>query len=161
MKIFIDNGHWVDTPGKRILDWKLCEHAWNRLNAPWIVAALTGLGHDAQLLMQDQENISLSECGRRIKGIAGYTKSDAPLSVSTKPPSTCSASASARWYTDQCGASRRRRWLRYHQSLGRAPRELIHIFSVHQLVQVIGVACCTVEQTSRCCLQRVLATVGW
>jgi hypothetical protein len=29
------------------------------------------------------------------------------------------------------------------------------------LVQVIGVACCTVEQTSRCCLQRVLATVGW
>ena len=23
MKIFIDNGHWVDTPGKRILDGKL------------------------------------------------------------------------------------------------------------------------------------------
>ena len=33
MKILIDNGHGVDTPGKRSPDGKLREYAWNRLIA--------------------------------------------------------------------------------------------------------------------------------
>ena len=50
MRILIDNGHGVDTPGKRSPDEKLREYAWNRLIAGRIVAALTDLGHDAQFL---------------------------------------------------------------------------------------------------------------
>ncbi|MCQ2149097.1 MAG: N-acetylmuramoyl-L-alanine amidase [Bacteroidales bacterium] len=65
MKILID-GHGVDTPGKRSPDGKLREYAWNRLIASRIVAALTDLGHDAQLLVQEQKDISLSERCRRV-----------------------------------------------------------------------------------------------
>ena len=59
MKILIDNGHGVDTPGKRSPDGEFREYAWNRLIASRIVAALTDLGHEAQLLVPDQEDISL------------------------------------------------------------------------------------------------------
>ena len=69
MKILIDNGHGVDTPGKRSPDGKLREYAWNRLIAGRIVAALTDLGHDAQLLVPEQEDISLSERCRRVNAI--------------------------------------------------------------------------------------------
>lgn len=65
MKIIIDNGHGVDTPGKRSPDGKLREYAWNRLIAGRIVAVLTDLGHDVQLLVPEQEDISLSERCRR------------------------------------------------------------------------------------------------
>ena len=69
MKILIDNGHGVDTPGKRSPDGKLREYAWNRLIASRIVAALTDLGHDARLLVPEQEDISLSERCRRVNAI--------------------------------------------------------------------------------------------
>lgn len=69
MIILIDNGHGVDTPGKRSPDEKLREYAWNRLIAGRIVAALTDLGHDAQLLVPEQEDISLSERCRRVNAI--------------------------------------------------------------------------------------------
>ena len=69
MKILIDNGHGLDTPGKRSPDGKLHEYAWNRLIAGRIVAALTDLGHDAQLLVPEQEDISLSERCRRVNAI--------------------------------------------------------------------------------------------
>ena len=69
MKILIDNGHGLDTPGKRSPDGKLREYAWNRQIAGRIVAALTDLGHDAQLLVPEQEDISLSERCRRVNTI--------------------------------------------------------------------------------------------
>jgi len=69
MKILIDNGHGVDTPGKCSPDGKLREYAWNRLIAGRIVAALNDLGHDAQLLVPEQEDISLSERCRRVNAI--------------------------------------------------------------------------------------------
>ncbi|MCQ2152893.1 MAG: N-acetylmuramoyl-L-alanine amidase [Bacteroidales bacterium] len=62
----MDNGHGVDTPGKRSPDGKLREYAWNRLIASRIVAAPTDLGHDAQLLVPEQKDISLSERCRRV-----------------------------------------------------------------------------------------------
>ena len=68
MKILIDNGHVADTPGKRT-DGKLREYAWNRLIVGRIVAALSDLGHDAQLFVPEQEDISLSERCRRVNAI--------------------------------------------------------------------------------------------
>ena len=66
MKILIDNGHGIDTPGKRSPDGVLREYAWNRLIASRIVSALTDLGHDASLLVPEQDDIPLPERCRRV-----------------------------------------------------------------------------------------------
>lgn len=47
MKNLIDNGHGIDTPGKRSPDGVLREYAWNRMISGRVVSALTDLGHDA------------------------------------------------------------------------------------------------------------------
>lgn len=59
MKILIDNGHGIDTPGKRSPDGVLREYAWNRLIAGRVVSALTDLGHDAALLVPETEDLPL------------------------------------------------------------------------------------------------------
>lgn len=66
MKILIDNGHGIDTPGKRSPDGVLREYAWNRLIAGRVVSALTDLGHDAALLVPEPEDIPLPERCRRV-----------------------------------------------------------------------------------------------
>ena len=66
MKILLDNGHGIDTPGKRSPDGLLREYAWNRLIASRIVTPLTDLGHDAALLVPEQEDIPLPERCRRV-----------------------------------------------------------------------------------------------
>ena len=47
MKILIDNGHGIDTKGKRSPDGRLLEYAQNRLLAGRIVSALQARGLDA------------------------------------------------------------------------------------------------------------------
>ena len=65
MKILIDNGHGRETPGKRSPDGRLLEYAYTRGIARRIVSALTAQGHDAELLVPEQEDISLQErCSR-------------------------------------------------------------------------------------------------
>jgi N-acetylmuramoyl-L-alanine amidase len=66
MLILIDNGHGHNTPGKRSPDGKFLEYAYNREIATRIVADLTDRGHNAQLLVQEPEDIPLSERVRRI-----------------------------------------------------------------------------------------------
>lgn len=66
MKILIDNGHGIDTPGKRSPDGVLREYAWNRMIAGRVVTALTDLGHDAQLLVPELEDIPLPERCQRV-----------------------------------------------------------------------------------------------
>ena len=66
MKILIDNGHGRETPGKRSPDGRLLEYAYTRGIARRIVSALTALGHDAELLVPEQEDISLKERCRRV-----------------------------------------------------------------------------------------------
>ena len=65
MKILIDNGHGVDTPGKRSPDGRFREYAYNRLIARAIVEHLQCRGYDAQLLVPEDEDISLQERVRR------------------------------------------------------------------------------------------------
>ena len=69
MKILIDNGHGRETPGKRSPDGTLREYAWNRLIAGQIVNRIVALGHDAQLLVPEEEDISLKERCRRVNSI--------------------------------------------------------------------------------------------
>ena len=66
MKILIDNGHGRETPGKRSPDGRLLEYAYTRGIAHRIVSALTDLGHDASLLVPEQEDIPLPERCRRV-----------------------------------------------------------------------------------------------
>ncbi len=65
MKILIDNGHGVDTMGKRSPDGRLLEYAENRLLAGRIVSALKAQGHDAELLVPEDNDVSLFQrCDR-------------------------------------------------------------------------------------------------
>ena len=69
MKILIDNGHGHDTPGKRSPDGKFREYAYNREIAKRIVADLIDRGLDAELLVPEDNDISLQERVRRANKI--------------------------------------------------------------------------------------------
>ena len=69
MKILIDNGHGHNTPGKRSPDGKFREYAYNREIAKRIVADLIDRGHDAELLVPEDNDISLEERVRRVNKI--------------------------------------------------------------------------------------------
>ena len=65
MKILVDNGHGVETPGKRSPDGRLREYAWNRLIARRVVGRLVVKGMDAELLVPEERDVSLRErCAR-------------------------------------------------------------------------------------------------
>ena len=66
MKILIDNGHGLTTPGKRSPDGLFREAFYNREIAKKLVATLQHRSYDAQLLVPEDEDIPLSERVRRI-----------------------------------------------------------------------------------------------
>ena len=69
MKILIDNGHGHNTPGKRSPDGKFREYAYNREIAKHIVADLIDRGYDAELIVPEDNDISLEERVRRANKI--------------------------------------------------------------------------------------------
>ena len=69
MKILIDNGHGLNTPGKRSPDGTFLEASYNREIAKRIVAALTDRGYDAQLLVPEDHDIPLSERAKRVNTV--------------------------------------------------------------------------------------------
>lgn len=69
MKILIDNGHGLMTAGKRSPDGKFLEYACNREIAKRIVADLIDRGYDAELLVPEDNNITLEERVRRVNKI--------------------------------------------------------------------------------------------
>ena len=87
MLILIDNGHGLDTPGKRSPDGKFLEYAYNREIATRIVTDLTDRGHNAQLLVPEPEDIPLSERVRRINAhCLSHHSSPAPHQSSPARP---------------------------------------------------------------------------
>lgn len=69
VKIFLDPGHGVNTPGKRSPDGRFWEYAYNRLISSGIVQHLIYRGYDAELLVPEPYDICLKERVRRINGI--------------------------------------------------------------------------------------------
>lgn len=69
MKILLDNGHGIDTPGKRSPDGLFREYAYNRYLAFRIRERLQKLGLDCRLLVPEREDISLQERCRRVNKI--------------------------------------------------------------------------------------------
>ena len=65
MKILIDNGHGIQTKGKRSPDGKLLEYAYTREIAKQVVTELKNKGYDSELLVPDDDDIPLSERVRR------------------------------------------------------------------------------------------------
>ncbi len=66
MKILIDNGHGIQTKGKRSPDGTLLEYAYTRELARQIVTILKSRGYDSELLVPEDDDIPLSERVRRI-----------------------------------------------------------------------------------------------
>jgi len=66
MKIFIDNGHGLMTAGKRSPDGQFREPFYNREIARRVVADLRDRGLDAELLVPEDDDISLIERVRRV-----------------------------------------------------------------------------------------------
>lgn len=61
MKILIDPGHGLDTPGKRSPDGRFLEAQFNREISRNIVCELKDRGYDAELLVNESTDISLKE----------------------------------------------------------------------------------------------------
>lgn len=66
MKLLIDNGHGKDTAGKRSPDGRLREWSYTREIARKVVERLQKEGYDAQLIVTEDKDISLSERVRRV-----------------------------------------------------------------------------------------------
>ena len=65
MKILIDNGHGIQTKGKRSPDGTLLEYAYTRELARQIVTTLKARGYNSELLVPEDDDIPLSERVRR------------------------------------------------------------------------------------------------
>lgn len=69
MKILIDNGHGINTAGKCSPDGKHREWAWTREVAQMLLEELTKRGYDAQRIVTENTDISLTERARRVNAI--------------------------------------------------------------------------------------------
>lgn len=66
MKILIDNGHGSNTLGKRSPDGSLLEYKYTREIAKRVVEELKARGYDAERLVTEEYDVSLSERCRRV-----------------------------------------------------------------------------------------------
>lgn len=69
MKILIDNGHGVNTAGKKSPDKQLLEYKYNREIAIKLVAELKAKGYDAERIVTEDTDISMGERCRRVNAI--------------------------------------------------------------------------------------------
>ena len=94
MKILIDPGHGVDTQGKRSPKGEfgvLREYAFNRAIAKPLVERLKKLGYDAELVVSEDEDISLGERCRRTNRLCDKlgTKNCIFISIHSNASSNC------------------------------------------------------------------------
>lgn len=82
MKILIDNGHGIDTPGKQSPDGFFREYAYTRFLASQIQERLLALNLDARLLVPELEDISLKERCRRVNAICKEFGNDQVILIS-------------------------------------------------------------------------------
>lgn len=69
MKILIDNGHGVDTAGKRSPDGVFREYKFAREVAAAVVEQLKALGYDAERIVTEEHDISLQERCKRTNAV--------------------------------------------------------------------------------------------
>ena len=69
MRVLIDPGHGIDTPGKRSPDGKFREYLWNRQVADLLGARLVAMGIDASPVVTETNDIPLSTRVQRVNRI--------------------------------------------------------------------------------------------
>lgn len=69
MKILLDNGHGIDTPGKRSPDGRLFEWQYTREIVKLIYNKLSSWGYDVEIIVPEDTDISLSGRCKRINSI--------------------------------------------------------------------------------------------
>lgn len=82
MKILIDAGHGIDTPGKRSPDGSFLEYLWNRQIADLVIARLVTRGVDASLVVTETNDISLRTRAMRVNRICDQVGTQNVLLVS-------------------------------------------------------------------------------
>lgn len=69
MKVLIDAGHGIDTPGKRSPDGSFLEYLWNRQVADLVLARLRASGIDTDLVVTETNDISLRTRAMRVNKV--------------------------------------------------------------------------------------------
>ena len=82
MKILIDPGHGIDTPGKRSPDGLFREYLWNRQVADLILEGLVSAGIDASLVVTETNDVSLRNRVNRVNTICNRIGASNVLLVS-------------------------------------------------------------------------------
>ena len=82
MKILIDPGHGIDTPGKRSPDGLFREYLWNRQVADLILEGLISAGVDASLVVTETNDVSLKNRVNRVNTICNRLGASNVLLVS-------------------------------------------------------------------------------
>ena len=82
MKILIDPGHGLDTPGKRSPDGLFREYLWNRQVAELILEGLVSEGVDASLVVTETNDVSLRNRVNRVNTICNRLGASNVLLVS-------------------------------------------------------------------------------
>ena len=82
MKILIDPGHGIDTPGKRSPDGLFLEYLWNRQVADLILEGLVSAGIDASLVVTETNDVTLRNRVNRINTICNRVGASNVLLVS-------------------------------------------------------------------------------
>ena len=82
MKILIDPGHGIDTPGKRSPDGLFREYLWNRQVADLILEGLVSAGVDASLVVTETNDVTLRNRVDRVNTICNRIGASNVLLVS-------------------------------------------------------------------------------
>lgn len=82
MKILIDPGHGIDTPGKRSPDGLFREYLWNRQVADLILDGLISAGIDASLVVTETNDVTLRNRVNRVNTICNRLGASNVLLVS-------------------------------------------------------------------------------
>ena len=82
MKVLIDAGHGIDTPGKRSPDGSFREYLWNRQVADLILEGLVSAGIDASLVVTETNDVTLRNRVNRVNTICNRVGASNVLLVS-------------------------------------------------------------------------------
>ena len=96
MKILIDPGHGIDTPGKRSPDGLFLEYLWNRQVADLIMEGLVSAGVDASLVVTETNDVTLRNRVNRGNTICNRVGASSVLLVSVHANAAGNGSA---WMT--------------------------------------------------------------
>ena len=82
MKVLIDPGHGIDTPGKRSPDGQFLEYLWNRQVADLLMERLVSMGIDASLVVTETNDVTLRNRVNRVNTICNKVGASNVLLVS-------------------------------------------------------------------------------